>query len=181
LSLGQPSNIRMLWMCVNIDSSIPISNMPFKFILILTIYMSNNIMDNLDLIIQGLLLNFLNQNFKFLTKHLLLLFLSKTHNLSGIYNQIWMGRLIKYGNMRLDLASILNSNFVTLLNYQSLDQCLKPINYFNNRWIALAMKPLRVLGPISQVKMIIWNPSVVNIFIVSLLTDFNISRLACLH
>jgi hypothetical protein len=75
-------------MCVNIDSSIPISNMSFKFILILTIYMRNNIMDNLDLIIQGLLLNFLNQNFKFLTKHLLLLFLSKTHNLSGIYNQI---------------------------------------------------------------------------------------------
>lgn len=151
LSLGQPSSIRMLWMCVNIDSSIPISNMSFKFILILTIYMSNNIMDNLDLIIQGLLLNFLNQNFKFLTKHLLLLFLSKTHNLSWIYNQIWMERLIKYGTMRLDLASILtsltHSIFVTLLNYQSLDQCLKSINYFNDRWIALAMKPLRVLGP----------------------------------
>ena len=27
-------------------------------------------MDNLDLIIQGLLLNFLNQNFKFLSKHI---------------------------------------------------------------------------------------------------------------
>jgi hypothetical protein len=134
-------------MCV-IDSSIPISNMPFKFILILTIFMSNNIMDNLDLIIQGLLLNFLNQNFKFLSKHIY--FFNPKHT-------IWVESIIKYerkdlvkhGTMRLDLAWSLIHRHIPFLKSNVWINVWNPENYFNNRWIALAMIT-------SHVKMILY-------------------------
>jgi hypothetical protein len=119
-------------------------------------------MDNLDLIIQGLLLNFLNQNFKFLSKHIY--FFNPKHT-------IWVESIIKYerkdlvkhGTMRLDLASILNSSTHSIFEIQCLDQCLKSRKLFQHRWIALAMITSHVkmilYFEIHQL-LIIWNPSI---------------------